>query len=462
MGRRTFARIVTACALAALLVSSLPAPSASGGRVRRVGRIAPGVVHRVIRQPKVPRVIHVVIADLSGPSSLRVALSNGSLSGLERTSSMARRHRAIAAVNGDFFRPSGRPVAAFATRGELVQTPLVWAANLAFGRDDRSAFMGHRDVSVKLVSGLTGESLRINHVNEGDPRRHQLKLYTGHGGKLVRPPRNSCSARLKREGSNRFDLDGTQIVAPFTVRAVRCRRPRMRLNGGIVVAGRRWGKARTAIRALRDDRVHKLVWSLGWPKVGDTIGGNPVLVRDGELAWPNLRGSHPILARHPRTGVGIRPDGRIMLVTVDGRRPKRSRGMTMVAFARLMQSLGAQWALNLDGGGSTTMVVRGDVVNRPSDGRERAVGSALMIVNDQSARATTTVSLDHGTDPALPVTGELSGALGTEGALTTASLSEAERDPASIGGLVSWLREQNQPLPGGLYDVARRFDRSRR
>lgn len=462
MGRNPVGRIVAAAALVTVLMASLPTPPAIGGRVRRVGQIAPGVVHRVIRQPKVPRVIHVVIADVTGPASLKVALSNGVLPGLERTSSIARRHGAIAAINGDFFRPSGRPVAAFATGGELVQTPLVWAANLALGAGGRSAFMGHSPVAVRLESQLTGDQLRVAKVNEGRPRRERIALYTPHGGRLVRPPRNACAARLQRAGTNRFDVDAAAVVAPFTVRAVRCRRPRMPFNGGIVVAAQRWGKGRDAIRELRDDGVQKLVWTLGWPNVGETIGGNPVLVKDGELAWSNLRSGHALFNRHPRTGVGIRSDGRVMLVTVDGRRPKRSKGMTMLAFARLMRSLGAQWALNLDGGGSTTMVVRGAVVNRPSDGRERAVGSALLVMNGDAARrstATATTTLTRDTSVAadrgsLPVIG--AGALDQSSVVRTA----AELDPASIGGLSSWLHSDDRALPPSLTALARRFDRS--
>ena len=69
----------------------------------------------------------------------------------------------------------------------------------------------------------------------------------------------------------------------------------------------------------------------------------------------------------------------MLLVTVDGRQPGYSEGMTLTEFARLFLALGCTDAMNLDGGGSTTMVVRGKIVNSPSDGRERKVGSALAL-----------------------------------------------------------------------------------
>ena len=70
----------------------------------------------------------------------------------------------------------------------------------------------------------------------------------------------------------------------------------------------------------------------------------------------------------------------MLLVTVDGRAPGWSAGMTLPEAARLMRSLGARDALNLDGGGSSTMTVAGEVVNRPSDRVERAVSDGLFVM----------------------------------------------------------------------------------
>ena len=108
------------------------------------------------------------------------------------------------------------------------------------------------------------------------------------------------------------------------------------------------------------------------------VGGGPRLLRGGRVAvTAKAEGFAPpqapaffgtfVAARQPRTLAGVRPDGKLLLVTVDGRRPGWSTGMTLPEAARLMRSLGARDALNLDGGGSTTMTVRGEVVNRPSD-----------------------------------------------------------------------------------------------
>jgi exopolysaccharide biosynthesis protein len=78
---------------------------------------------------------------------------------------------------------------------------------------------------------------------------------------------------------------------------------------------------------------------------------------------------------------GVRRDGTLLLVTVDGRRPGWSAGVTLSEGARVMRSLGARDALNLDGGGSTGMAVRGRRISLPSDpSGERRVSDAIVVL----------------------------------------------------------------------------------
>ena len=123
------------------------------------------------------------------------------------------------------------------------------------------------------------------------------------------------------------------------------------------------------------------------------VGGFPVLVRDSaEVPGLDSAGS-PTFApvRHPRTIVGVASGGRrILLITIDGRQPGYSAGTTNRESARVALELGAREAINLDGGGSTTMVIvrngRVEIVNKPSDAQgERAVGNALAIARMASS-----------------------------------------------------------------------------
>ena len=115
---------------------------------------------------------------------------------------------------------------------------------------------------------------------------------------------------------------------------------------------------------------------------GEWQGGNVLGVRHGDTdEAPVVICAHLDTIFPEGTPVGVSRDGNTMLlVTVDGR-STRSVGMTLVELATLMRRLGAWQAMNFDGGGSTTMVIGGAVVNVPSDSAgERAVGNALFVM----------------------------------------------------------------------------------
>lgn len=133
-------------------------------------------------------------------------------------------------------------------------------------------------------------------------------------------------------------------------------------------------------------RVSGPDWLLDDPGEVDVVGGFPELLDDGERVGDLGVGSNPTFAaaRHPRTAIAVdRAGGRLWLVVVDGRQGEYSMGMTLPELATLVEALGATEALNLDGGGSSVMVIDGEIVSRPSDaGGERAVANALLLVSD--------------------------------------------------------------------------------
>ncbi|HEV2147228.1 MAG TPA: phosphodiester glycosidase family protein, partial [Longimicrobiaceae bacterium] len=152
---------------------------------------------------------------------------------------------------------------------------------------------------------------------------------------------------------------------------------------GAVFAAR--GQAATFLRLLAPVG-DTLRWTLAFDPapgpVREMVGGHPVLLRGGRPV-PDPPGMQPSFstARHPRSAVGWRADGTLLLVAVDGRQPGHSVGMSLDELRALFLELGAVEALNLDGGGSTALVVRGATVNRPSDPEgERPVANALLLL----------------------------------------------------------------------------------
>jgi len=137
---------------------------------------------------------------------------------------------------------------------------------------------------------------------------------------------------------------------------------------------------------------------LGWSvdrDAGDgateAVGGFPDLIDQGGRVGDLEVGARPSFAaaRHPRTAIGYDSrNGVIWMVVVDGRQDPYSAGMTLPELADLFESLGVDEALNLDGGGSSALVVTGEPANRPSDMTgERAVVNALALVEDPTACA---------------------------------------------------------------------------
>ena len=147
--------------------------------------------------------------------------------------------------------------------------------------------------------------------------------------------------------------------------------------------GQRMDLKTSIVRNVDNPCGGKLRVASGWDDVVEAMGGNYYVARNGSVDAPSRREYAPSVQRHPRTSVGVTADGRILMVTVDGRRAGYSVGVTLAEMGRLMISLGARHALNLDGGGSTVMAKRNlatgafSIANRPSDGRERVHSQAL-------------------------------------------------------------------------------------
>jgi hypothetical protein len=205
---------------------------------------------------------------------------------------------------------------------------------------------------------------------------------------------SGSAGRAARGSAARIDV----VLEGGVVTSVRRRAGTVVPPGGAVLAGtgdaaRMLYAAAPPGAALGVDLAVRTARSpLGTEALFAAVGGGPQLLARGRprvrgaaegfdpLSAPWFHGSF-VAARHPRTLAGVRADGGLLLVTVDGRRPGWSAGVTLPEAARVMRSLGARDALNLDGGGSTAMVVRGRTVNRPSDqAGERPVSDVLAVL----------------------------------------------------------------------------------
>ncbi len=126
-----------------------------------------------------------------------------------------------------------------------------------------------------------------------------------------------------------------------------------------------------------------------WP-VREAVGGGPSLITDGEVRVTTdeeVFFGTSIPKVHPRTACGYTAEGKLILLVVDGRQ-ELSRGVNLEELAHIMHRLGCVEALNLDGGGSSTLVVNGQLINRPTGGvTEREIMSALAVFGGLERRS---------------------------------------------------------------------------
>ncbi len=377
-----------AAVLAVSLVGSIPA-DASAVAAERSGRslvvtttertIAPGLVYRKIVDPTGPWVIHELDVDPAETLTLDT-LSAGRMGTWARTKTMAAGSGALAAINGDFSVWPGRAIHPFVDDGSLKESGL--QAGGTFGIDQAGApRIRHGHVVISATDQTSGAAADVASWNAGPPRLSAIAGFTPFGGTVEQPPVMACSARLAPAGKMQLDAAAAVFLRDYTVLMRRCRTARVPvLARTIVLSSKLGGAGSTWIKGLRKGHVVRVRWDGGLNGAPDVIGGAPILVRGGKVvADPSC--TTWFCRNNPRTGVGYTADGHVLMVAVDGR-TTTSVGMAIVRFAQEMRSLGATDALNLDGGGSSTMWIRGvGIVNVPSDtAGERPVTNALAVL----------------------------------------------------------------------------------
>jgi exopolysaccharide biosynthesis protein len=127
--------------------------------------------------------------------------------------------------------------------------------------------------------------------------------------------------------------------------------------------------------------LHNIEWK--WWKMRTAVGGGPVLIYDGKIRITNKEEQlfpDPKNDYHPRTAMGYTRDGQLIVLAIQGRTPGVAAGATLEQEARILLSLGCYEALNLDGGGSSCLLVNGKETIRPSDkDGERPVPAVFLI-----------------------------------------------------------------------------------
>ena len=356
--------------------------------------LVPGVTFRRIESASGPWVLSVLEVDLRRPElDIRGVRACDMILGRERPSAIARRLRqeglnVVGALNADFFDLRGGTGAAVSTvviDGELVKAV---ADSPADRSDDARTQFGTTTDRRPVIErfSLTG----LVRAPSGDWPLVAVNARVQAGLALLTRWFDSTAVLAAADSAvvsvSMLKTGGRGDTAHYRVDTIPVR-PGLDVPTEQTVVLVASGDAIPVVERLRPgdrvDVITKLSPDRG--PLRTVIGGWPRIVRAGQnvaLEADTVEGTRPGFsqARHPRSALGIsRDSATLYLVTVDGRQ-ERSVGMTLDELANAMIALGAYEAMNFDGGGSTTLVVRDSVVNNPSDkSGERPVGNVIVV-----------------------------------------------------------------------------------
>ena len=345
-------------------------------------------LYRSMRMEEGPYEVHIVEFERGDPNlRLAAALSGETVHGRETLEKTVERliqegnrrgRKVAAALNADFFElrdPAydGALDGLCVVDGELISGPAERDAFVVL--EDRTPLIGRFQLSAEA------------HIGENS---HPIAAVNGKcpsDGVALITPRFDGSARAYPDGAQALvsGLDAPLYLGKSAARVVTAA-----LNGegafaltpnSAALVGRGAGAD-----FLRSADIGDPVWwtirlePMTPAPIAHAVGGAVRLLRDGKTVAQEYTGYSErfVQGRHPRSAVGYNAT-RIFLVAVDGRQPGYSAGMSLPMLASLMRSLGAADALNLDGGGSTTLWADGAVRNRPSDGSPRPIANALVV-----------------------------------------------------------------------------------
>ena len=312
---------------------------------------------------------------------LRAVLANDEVMGTETVSEMAARHGALAAINAGFFLPNGDPAGLLKLNGRLISdtTRPRGAVGIAEGGGKVRLLFDRVTATISLAIRHSFGRKTIVPIDGVDTTRARGKLMlftpayhadtdsakgglewtaSGRPTRIVRGPLDGGKTPIPPDG---FVLSYGGLSPPTSLRGIKPGARVDLLSNYVPISG--------GVEA--------------WGGATDIIGGWGLLARGGTYItdWSSEQFSPGFAeTRHPRTMIGVAEGGAIWLVTIDGRQPKLSSGMSLKELQSLARRLRLVDALNLDGGGSTTMWVTGKIVNSPSDAAgPRKVSDALLV-----------------------------------------------------------------------------------
>ncbi|NLY45286.1 MAG: phosphodiester glycosidase family protein [Tissierella sp.] len=321
--------------------------------------------------------INVIRIDLENEyTDLKGLFNKDGASKRDTVSNMVEKHDVVAGVNGDYFNYSPLPssLGGLISDNEVIISPieLAYALPSFYLTNDNVGGVDYLDRSIVVTDLDNGTRIGINTLNKVTSEFDTLTLLDRNWG--------------DKSVGNRFHKDLVEVIVDDgEIKDIRVGQAATDIpKDGYVIAGR--GSRAEVLQQLTVGSKVKLDVSTtpNVDKIKFAIGGGSIILKDGELSLTNINST----GSNPRTGIGINKDNtEAILVTIDGR-DSSFKGVSQEMFGAIMKDLGAYNALNLDGGGSTTMAIKplgedkAKVVNKPSEGSQRLVINGVGVVSN--------------------------------------------------------------------------------
>lgn len=298
---------------------------------------------------------------------------------------------AIAGVNGDYFnyQPHPSTLGMIVNDGKLISSAQEGKNKLPvfYQSSAGDSQLGYIDQSVDILNQLTGAKYHVSGFNKAYGGYKYLSLLTRDWGKKSFGAKAANMTEILVE--NGVVADIRTNGEPFDIP-----------EDGYVLSQ---NNSPLASLTLGTPLELQVTSNVDYKALKFAMGGGSIILKNGVAMQTNIINK----GRHPRTGIGVTQDGsKIVIITVDGR--NGYAGLTQKEFGEIFKSFGCYNAMNLDGGGSTTMVKKtkamdkAEIINKPSGGTPRAVVSGVGVFSSDNPGAVARIELDLDTDKAFP------------------------------------------------------------
>lgn len=329
--------------------------------------IGPGVLYKVYNGRTRINLLDVNMS--VSPVQVRPMTAASTFRGLKDVHDHVRDGGALAAINANYFKGNGTPLGTLMLDGEWLSGPLYTRVALGFtdGGYARIARVAMHGILHTSISGH--ETLWINNMNQPRHSGSHCILYTRRWGESVSLPYEGTLVAVNSYGEI-VDSDSKSLAIPF---------------GGFVLADSK----DSPLAALRQNNGAKVSvdWNITpkeWSNVTQAVSGGPLLLKEGKFAFDLKAEKFPVswTGSHitRRTAVGITADDHLLMATFEGPH-------SLYDVAKFFLKHGCTEAMNLDGGGSTTMVVNGNTVTRNANDSQRRVAVALGLFSAEKAQS---------------------------------------------------------------------------